>query len=127
MSCYSFGLLAGKDKVILYENVITSTLQQHTLTGRSTPRTTACSLACVSNTPQQGVPWITTVGGCLSKCCSSSVTNLAFGWVIQSTTVYNCEKNTCMYCVAGYHSTKDKINIIPIHMHAKTEIYITLI
>ena len=97
MSCYSFGLLAGKDKIILYENVITSTLQQqHTLTGRSTPRTTACSLACVSNTPQQGVPWITTVGGCLSECCSSSVTNLAFGWVSQSTTVYNCEKNTCI-------------------------------
>ena len=40
----------------------------------------------------QVVACITTVGGCLSEGYSSSVTNLAIGWVSQSTTVHVCEK-----------------------------------
>ena len=48
--------------------------------------------------PTRGEACITTVGGCLSKCCSSSVTNLAIGWVSQSATVHSCQtRNVCKY------------------------------
>ena len=48
--------------------------------------------------------YITTVGGCLSK-HSSSVSNLAIGWVSQSATAHSCEKERCNrpYEVAARH------------------------
>ena len=63
-----------------------------TLTGRSTPKPHSCSLTSLSTIYHQVVACIATVGGCLSKGCSSSVANLAISWVIQSPTVHNCEK-----------------------------------
>ena len=65
---------------------------QHTLTGRCTPRPSPCSLTCASTVSHQVVACVTTVGGCLCKCCSSSVTNLAISWVSQRATVHNCLK-----------------------------------
>ena len=45
---------------------------------------------------QESVACIATVSSCLSKCCSSSMTNMAIGWVSQDTTVHNFQKrNTC--------------------------------
>ena len=35
---------------------------------------------------------LTTVGGCWSECCSSSMTNLASGCVSHSATVHSCQK-----------------------------------
>ena len=64
---------------------------QHTLTGRGTPRPHFHSLTCASTVSHQVVACVTTVGGCLSKCCSSG-TNMAIGWVSQGTTSHNCWK-----------------------------------
>ena len=36
---------------------------------------------------------LTTVGGCWSECCSSSMTNLASGCVSHSVTVHSCQKD----------------------------------
>ena len=60
--------------------------------GRLIPRPHSISLTCASTVSHQlqSVACITTVGGCLSKCCSIGMTNLAIGSGIQSTTVYNC-------------------------------------
>ena len=69
---------------------ITKLLKQHTLTGGDTPRPHSCSLTCVNVLSHQNVACVTTVGGCLSKCCSSRVTNLTIGWVSQSATVHSC-------------------------------------
>ena len=63
-------------------------MQQHTLTGRCAPRPHSCSLTSASTTSNQVVACITTVGCCLSKCWSS-MTNLAIGWISQSTTANN--------------------------------------
>ena len=65
--------------------------EQCTLTGRCTPRPVSCSLTCLNIVSNQPVPCTTTVVGCLSICCSSSVMNTAIDWVSQNTTVYNCE------------------------------------
>ena len=58
--------------------------------GRLIPRPIPCSLTCTSAVSHQVVACITTVGGCLFKCCSSGMTNSAIGSVIQRTTVYSC-------------------------------------
>ena len=63
-----------------------------TLTGRCTPRPHSCSLTCASTVSHQVVACVTTVGGCLSKCCSRSEINLAISWVSQTATVHNCLK-----------------------------------
>ena len=65
---------------------------QHTWTGRGTPRPISISLTSAGTVSHQVVACATTVGGVLSKCCSSSVTNLTIGWVSQSITVHNCLK-----------------------------------
>ena len=70
---------------------------QHTLTGRFTPRPHSCGMTCTSTVSHQVVADITTVGGCLSKGCSSSVTNLAIGWLSQSTTVHVCQKKRYIF------------------------------
>ena len=62
----------------------------NTLTGRYTPRPISCSLTSASTVSHQVVACVTTVGGCLSKSCSSSVTNLAIGWISQTAAV-NCQ------------------------------------
>ena len=64
--------------------------QQHTVTGGCTPRPHSCSLTCANTVPHQVVAYIATVGRSMSKCCSSSVTNSAIGWISQSTTVHSC-------------------------------------
>lgn len=50
--------------------------QQHTLTSRCTSRPHSCGMTYTSTVSHQGVACITTVIGCLSKDCPSSVTNL---------------------------------------------------
>ena len=65
---------------------------QHTLTDRCISRPLFCSLTCASTVSHQGVACVTTVGGCLSKGCSTRMTNLAIGWVSQSITVHRCWK-----------------------------------
>ena len=50
----------------------------------------SCSLTQASTVSHQVVASVTTVGGFLLKCCSSSVTDLAIGWNSQSATVHNC-------------------------------------
>ena len=84
-----FNLLASA-----HLNIVNKTRKQlhiqHTLTGRFTPRPHSVSLTCASIVSHQVVACVTTVGGCLSKCCSSSVTNLSIGWVSQSVTVNHC-------------------------------------
>ena len=62
-----------------------------TLTVRCTPRPDTCILTCASTVSHQVVSCITTVGGSLSQCCSSSVINLAIDWISQSATVHNCQ------------------------------------
>ena len=64
--------------------------QQHTLTGRFTPRPHSCSFTSPGAVSHQVIACITPVGSFISKCCSSSVINLAIGWVSQSTTIHNC-------------------------------------
>ena len=58
--------------------------------GRLIPRPHSISLTCTSAVSHQVVACITTVGGCLFKCCSIGMTNSAIGSVIQRTTVYSC-------------------------------------
>ena len=65
------------------------THEQHTLTSRCTPRPPH-SLTSANTASHQVVAGVTTVGGCLSKCCSSSVINLAIGWISQIITVHSC-------------------------------------
>ena len=65
--------------------------------GRFTPRPPSCSLTCAIAFSHQVVASITTVGGSLSKCCSSSVTNLAIRWRFQSATVHCQKKEYLMY------------------------------
>ena len=78
-------------------NVFTVKLQQqHTLTGRCTLQPRSISLTCAKAVSLQVVACITTVGGSLSKCCSSSVTNLAIDGVCEGTTVHNCQKKECI-------------------------------
>ena len=79
-------------------NIICSMTCSFTLTGRFTPRPHSCSLTCASTASHQSVACITSVGGCFSICCSSSVTNLANGsdYVSQSTTVHSCQKEEHM-------------------------------
>ena len=85
---------------------------QHTLTGRYTSRPHSCSLTCASVVSHQSVACITTVGGCLSKCCSSSVTNLAIGWVSQIATVHNCQKQ--IYDTYAYTYTYQRVGRLSI-------------
>ena len=67
--------------------------QQNTVTGRCTPRPNSCSLTSTCTVSHQAVvACVTTVVGCLSKCCSSCVINLAIGWISQIATVHNCQK-----------------------------------
>ena len=44
--------------------------EQRTFTSRCTPRPHSCSLTSASTVSHQVVACVTTVGGCLSKCCS---------------------------------------------------------
>ena len=67
--------------------------------GRFISRPHSISLTCTSAVSYQDVAENTTVGGCLSECCLSSVTNLAIGWSIQSPTVHNCHKERMCTCV----------------------------
>ena len=53
------------------------------------PRPRSIRLTCTCNVSHQGIALITTVGGCLSECCSIEMTNLAIGWVNQCVTAYN--------------------------------------
>ena len=73
------------------------TREKCTLTCRGTPRPPH-SLTHASTVSHQVVACVTTVGGCLSECCSR-VTNLAIGWIRQSITVhsYKNKEYTCMY------------------------------
>ena len=64
----------------------------HTYTGRCIPRPISCSLTSASTVSHHVVACVTTVGGCLSKCCSRSVSNLAIDWISQTATVHNCQK-----------------------------------
>ena len=73
-----------------------------TFTCRCTPRPHSCSLTSASIDSYQVVACITTVGCCLSKSCSSSVTSSAIGWVIQSATVHNCHKEESSSYVTWY-------------------------
>ena len=62
-------------------------------------------MTCASTVSHQVVACITTVDSCLSKRCSSSVTNLAISWVSQSTTVHNYVKSwntSCTWYVTRY-------------------------
>ena len=61
----------------------------HTLTGRCTSRPISCSLTSASTVSHQGVACVTTVGGCLSECCSRSESKTAIGWISQIATVHN--------------------------------------
>ena len=79
----------------------------NTCTGRCTPRPISCSLTSASTVSHQVVACVTTVDGCLSKSCSSSVTNLAVGWISQTAAV-NCQdeeyvkpslKQSCIPCI----------------------------
>ena len=82
------------------ESVVHIHAYQCTLTGRFTPTPYSSRLTSTRTVSNQVIACITMVGGCLSKCCSSSVINLAIGWIIQSTTVHSCEKELdtpCMY------------------------------
>ena len=54
-----------------------------TLTGRCAPRPHFCSLTSATAASHQVVACIAPVGGSFSKCCSSSMTDLAIGWVSQ--------------------------------------------
>ena len=85
-------------------------VSQHTLTVRCTPRPYSCSLTSASTASHQVVTCIATVGCCLSKCCSTSVTNLAIGWNSHSTTVHSCQNeeynNKHMYLAICSQSTK---------------------
>ena len=63
-----------------------------TCTGRCTARPHSCRLTSASAASHQVVACITTVVGCLSICCSTSVTNMTIGWVTQSATVLSCQK-----------------------------------
>ena len=63
----------------------------YTLTGWCIPRPPSCILTSASTVSHQVVACVTTVGGYLSKCCSSSVINLATGWISQIATVHNCQ------------------------------------
>jgi len=78
----------------VYSNIITSSC---TLTGRCTLRLHSCSLTSASIISYQVEACITTVDGCLFKCCSCSVTNLAIDWISQIATIHNCRKNTSCY------------------------------
>ena len=73
--------------------------EQGTLTGRCSPRPHSCSLTSESTVTHQVVACVTSVGGCLSKCCSRSVSNTAIGWISQTATVHICqrEKYTSLY------------------------------
>ena len=85
---------------------------QHTLTGRFAPRPLSCRLTFASTVPHQVVACITTVGGCLLKCCSSRVTNLAIGWISQDTTVHNCqneEYNIYMHCASCAYTHAQRV------------------
>ena len=64
--------------------------KQYTLTSRYASRPYSCSLTRASTISNQDVACVTTVGGCLFECCSSSVTNLPMDWVCQCATVHNC-------------------------------------
>ena len=85
---------------------------QHTLTVRFTPWPDSTSLTYTSAVSNQIVACITTVGGCLSVCCSSSVINSAIGWISQNTTVHNCQNNNkkvfIMYILHTFHTKKCK-------------------
>ena len=61
--------------------------------GRFIPRPDSISLTHASTVSHQVVASITTVGCCLSKCCSIGMTNLAIHSGIQSSTVNNCGMN----------------------------------
>ena len=82
---------------------------QHTLTGRFTPRPHSCGMTCTSTVSYQVVACITTVGGCLSKGCSSSVTNLAIGWLSQSATVHVCQKKRYIFIMFLYQEMLGKL------------------
>ena len=70
--------------------------KKHTLTGRFTPRPHSCSLTGAYAASKQVVAFITTIGGCLSKACPISVTNLAVLWISKNST--NCkEKDYIMH------------------------------
>ena len=77
-----------------------------TFTCRCTPRPHSCSLTNASIDSHQSVACITTVGCCPSKCCSSSVTSSAIGWVIQSATVHNCHKEESSINVTWYFNLR---------------------
>ena len=78
---------------------------KHTFTRRCTPRPILCSLTCASNVSHQVVACVTTVRGCLSKCCSSSGSNLTIGWVRQCATVHNYWKERYIYTYSSIVGT----------------------
>ena len=82
--------VSSVSKSMISLNTQTSTTHLDSLMRISRPQ--SCSLTSVSVASNQIVTFITTVGGSLSECCSSSVTNTAILWISQSTTVYNCQK-----------------------------------
>ena len=88
----SQNLLVGHVHDVIFKLQATYLYSQVWLTsaGRLIFRPIPCSLTCTSAVSHQVVACITTVGGCLFKCCSIGITNLAIGSVIQRTTVYSC-------------------------------------
>ena len=90
-ACHLLYTLASLDQtpILVVSFRISMIVDWLTLARRFIPRPHSCSLTCASFSLQV-VTHITTVGGCLSKCCSSSVTNLTIFWVSQGVAVYNC-------------------------------------
>ena len=97
LTCRQFGSNVLDPTVYMY-----TVYPQPTLAGRCTSRPHSCSLTNASSTTAsnelQVEACITTVGGSVLICCSSSVTNLAIGWVSQIATVHHCklEEHICV-------------------------------
>ena len=103
--------------VWVYMRMVLRLQLQHTLTGGYTPRPHSCNLTCALSAAHKVVAWITTVGGCLSKCCSSS-TNLAISWVSQNATVHNCQRIDICIHVCLYVLVRCYIMLIAIPLEA---------
>ena len=86
----------------MFTPLYTCTHEQHTLTGRWTPRP-SCNLTCANTGSHQVGACVTTVVSCLSNCCTCMI-NLAIGWISQSITVHSCQKeeNICTH-VCAFH------------------------
>ena len=85
-------------------SVLGSTWRLYTFTGRCIPRPISFCLTSANTVSYLVVACVTTVGGYLSKCCSSTVINNAIRWISQSATVHNCQKciTSCKINVTWY-------------------------